>query len=213
MAYNKIDSGPGILEKLGNNVASNFDGILSLKSMAKYLTGARCVVKINNKIAAFAFQISWNIQTTATEIRTVDDYMPWELAPKHVIVNGTIGALHIPGNGFFANSDAPLQSNVLNFLQQQYITIEVRDSQTDNLIFFTNKAMIVGRSEMYQAEQLGSVTLQWRAIGWRDEHTPLVPIETYPDKPTKSKNDTTQTGGGSNGGPWRRIPPGSSPAP
>ena len=177
MANNKIDDSSAIpsLSDIGNNVLSNFEGILSAKPMAKYLTGARTLIKVNGKIAAFAFQVSWNIQTTVTEIRTIDDYMPWELAPKFVTVNGTIGALRIPGSGLFFDTDTPMQSNALNFLQQKYITIEVRDTQSDNLIFFTNKAMVINRSENYEAEKLGSITLQWQAIGWKDEQPPITP--------------------------------------
>jgi len=66
-------------------------------------------------------------------------------------------------------SNENIQSNVINFLQQKYMTLEVRDSQTDNLLFFTNKAMIVSRSESLNSEQLGKIVLNWRAIGWKDD--------------------------------------------
>jgi hypothetical protein len=171
MSDNKLEGG-GLLDAIKNaavNAADQVTQMFSLKPVAKYMSGARCVLKINDELIGFAFNVSWNIQTTVTEIRTIDDYLPYELAPKHVIVTGTIGALHIPGAGFLDDSDHPMQSNTVNFLRQKYISIEVRDSQSDALLFMTRKALIIGRAESISVEQLSQVTLQFRAIGWIDE--------------------------------------------
>ena len=62
-----------------------------------------------------------------------------------------------------------MQANILNFLDQKYITIEARDQQTDQLLFFTNKAMITDRSQTVRSGELSKMTLNWTAIGWKDE--------------------------------------------
>src|ERR1035437_6121649 len=80
-----------------NNLASNVAGIVSTRPNAKFMSGARCTLKINNKLVGFAFAISWNIHTTVTEVNTIDNYLPYELAPQRITVNGTISALHVPG--------------------------------------------------------------------------------------------------------------------
>lgn len=170
---NKLDSSFDLGSTLAGNIASNVDGIISTKSAVKYTSGARTTLKINNKIIGFAFAIGWNIRTSVTEVRTIDDYLAYELAPKHITVDGTIGMFRIPGVGI---SQELIQSDFLNFLQQKYITIEVRDSATDNLLFFTNRAMVTGRSENLTSEQLGRAQLTWQAIGWKDEREPRVPI-------------------------------------
>lgn len=166
IASNKIDSSSFIDIPLAANVAGQFTDLFSIKPTAKYASGARTVLRINDEIFGFAMSISWNIETTVTEIRTIDDYLPVELAPKHIIVTGTIGGLMIPGSGPSRND---IQANIINFLQQKYMTIEVKDSQTDNLLFFTTKAMVVSRAESLSSEQLGGVTLNWRAMGWKDD--------------------------------------------
>ena len=171
---NKIDSGSFIDIPIGENLASNVDSILSIKPAAKYASGARTVLRINDKIVGFAMGVSWNIETTVSEIRTIDDYLPVELAPRYVAVSGTMSGLMIPGVG---PSNQLIQSDVINFLQQKYITIEVRDSQTDNLLFFTNKAMITSRSESLNSEQLGKITLNWKAIGWKDDRNPVKVVD------------------------------------
>lgn len=172
MAENRLDNDPSIAERIGANLVSNFEGILSFKQMAKYLTGARCVLRVNGKIIGFAFQISWNINTSVTEINTIDDPLPYELAPKKIEVNGTISGFRIPGSG---PSQKLIQTDITSFLHQRYIDIEVRDSQTDNLIFLANRAMITSRSETISVDDIAKMQMNFKAIGWVDERTPRLP--------------------------------------
>lgn len=160
---------PNIGQRLTDNVASNAAGIFSTKQSAKYASGARTVLKINGKVVGFAFGISWRIQTAVSEINTIDDYFPAELAPQRIQVEGALNALHIPGQS--AGTEL-WQPDAINFLFQQYITIEVRDSATDQLLFYTSKAMITSRSEDIRVDSLANVTLTWRAIGFQDERKP-----------------------------------------
>jgi hypothetical protein len=168
---NKIDNSDNVLSKLTKNVASNLD-IFTVKPMAKYLSGARCVLRVNGKIIGFAFAISWDIKTSVTEINTIDDYMPYELAPQRIEVTGAISGFRIPGSG---PSIMLIQTDIESFLHQRYIDIEVRDSQTDNLIFLANKALITSRTENIKIDQLADMTLSFKAIGWADERSPKRP--------------------------------------
>jgi hypothetical protein len=166
---NKLDNSPSVIERVGQNAASNFEGILSLKPIAKYLSGARCTLRINGKIVGFAFGITWNITTEVTEVNTIDDYLPYELAPSRITVNGTISNFRVPGSG---PGISLIQTDVLNFLHQRYVEIEVKDSQTDNLIFLTRKALITSRNESIKSDSLATMTLNFKAIGYADERIP-----------------------------------------
>lgn len=154
---------------IGDNLAQNISGVFSTKPAAKYSSGARTILKINGKVVGFCFGISWRISTAVTEINTIDDYFPAELAPQRVTVDGSLSALHIPGQS--AGTEM-WQPDALNFLFQQYITIEVRDTN-DQLLFYTGKAMITSRAEDIRVDQLSNVSLQWRAIGFQDERAPV----------------------------------------
>jgi hypothetical protein len=160
---------PNAGSQLANNIASNISGVFSTKSSARYASGARTILKINGKVSGFAFGISWKITTQVTDINTIDDYFPHELAPQRVTVEGTLSALHIPGQS--AGTEL-WQPDALNFLFQQYITIEVRDSATDQLLFYTSKAMVTSRQEDVRVDSLANVQLSWRAIGFQDERKP-----------------------------------------
>ena len=174
---NQIDKtigGGSLAEGLVENIARGLgvSSILAIKPMAKYLSGARCTLKINDKLAAFAFGVSWNIETSVTEIRTIDNYLPHELAPKHVRVTGTLSGFRIPGE---SSTNQNIQADVLGFLVNKYITIEVRDSQSDNRIFQTNNALVTSRSEVIRTGELATQELTWEAIGWIDEKSPKPP--------------------------------------
>lgn len=183
MADNKIDSASPVPNggELFENLASNFTSIFSIKPMAKYLTGARCVLRMNGRIVGFAFGVTWKINTSVTEIRTIDDYLPHELSPKHISVEGTITGFRIPG---FGPGSELLQTDLLSFLHQRYIEIEVRDSQTDNLIFLTRRALVTGRAESVKSGQMAEMVLQFKAIGWADERTPEYPVGYDGDQDT-----------------------------
>lgn len=159
---------------IADNVRKQFQPTLSAKPTAKYASGPRCVLKINNEICGFAFAVSWRITTQSTEINTIDDPFAYELAPQRVAVEGTLSALHIPGE---SAGTKLWQPDVLNFLFQQYITIEVRDSATDQLLFYTDKAMITSRQEDIRVDSLANVQLSWRAIGYKDEREPDLPSD------------------------------------
>jgi hypothetical protein len=163
---------PPIGQQLLDNITSNVSGIFSTRPTAQFASGARTILKINGKIVGFAFNVSWRINTTATELFTIDDYLPAEIVPQHVTVDGSLSALHVPG---VSATTEFWQPDVLSFLFNKYISIEVRDSQTDTLLFYTGQAMIVSRQEDIRAEQLASVTLTFKAIGWRDERDPSTP--------------------------------------
>lgn len=166
------------VDRVANNLLSNI-GNISSKPEAKYNTGARCVIKVNGRLVGFAFSVSWNVQTDNQEIRTIDEYLPVELAPNMVSVSGTLGTFVIPGRS--ATSEL-LQSNALSFIQNKYITIEISDSATGTLLFKTNKAVVTGQQTSIQAEQMSVTQLTWKAIGWQHEFAPEAPTESNEDR-------------------------------
>jgi hypothetical protein len=160
------------------NVASNAGTIFSLKPTAKYLTGARTIIKINGNLVGFAFSVSWQISTDATEIRTIDDPIAYELAPRQISVTGTVGGFIIPGKSPQAEL---LQTDLANFLMNKYITIEVRDSATDTIIFKTNRAMVTSSNGSTSAEKPAEMNLSWKAVGWQAETAPTPPADSDMD--------------------------------
>ena len=163
--------------QLQDNVLSNVQGMLSTSS-GKYVTGARAIIRIDGKLAAFATEISWNVNLTQDEITTIDDYTVYEYAPKRITIEGTIGGFYIPTNG--SPTLIGFQANALSFLFQKYITIEAKDRKTDATLLRATKAVITGSSMDIKAEQMAGLTLRWKSIGWEDEKEPNYPSDIKP---------------------------------
>ena len=159
--------GSTLIENVARGLGAS--SIFSIKPVAKYMSGARCTIKINDRLAGFAFGVSWSIETDVTPIRTIDNYLPHELAPRQIRVTGTLSGFRVPGESMDSKS---IQSNIVNFLISKYISIEVRDSQSDNRIFQTQQAIVTGRHERIEAGKLMETELTWEAIGWIDETSP-----------------------------------------
>lgn len=181
---------PDIGQQVTDNlVGGNLSGIISTRESAKYMSGARCVLRVNSRPVAFAFNISWRIETLYTEINAIDNPLPEELVPKSIKVTGSISALHIPGQGVGIQLWQP---DVLSFLFHQYITIEVRDSTTNQLLFFAPKAVINSRQEDIKVDDLAQVSLNFQAIGFKDEKTPTIP-ENFDNKAQNTSNGDLNT--------------------
>ena len=198
MNQTSVLGGTTINTDLTDTVEKNASGIInsfSLRPQAKYVTGARTILRINGKLFGQALGVSWKIETLQDEIRTIDEYMVHEYAPKMIRVSGTITGLKIPGKGASATK---IQSDIASFLFHRYISIEVRDSATDELLFFAPKAVIDLRDEQIRSEQLASVTLSWRAIGWKDEVDPQ-----FPNNHDKTSKEAEKNGVAASFGGWQ----------
>lgn len=168
-----FDNVPPIGQQLADNILEgNLGGIFSTRPTAKYMSGARCVLRINGRIVGFAFNITWRVNTSYTAIETIDNVLPEELAPRRVQVDGSIAALHVPGQGAGVQLWQP---DILSFLFHEYLVVEVRDSVTDQLLFYAPKAVITSRQEDIRVDELAQVSLNFMAIGFRDEKNPEGP--------------------------------------
>jgi hypothetical protein len=178
---------PDVGQQLTDNVLEgNLGGIFSTRPSAKYLSGARCILKINNRPVGFAFAVQWRIDTLYAEINAVDNPLPEELVPKAIKVSGSISALHIPGQGAGVQLWQP---DVLSFLFHQYLTIEVRDRTTGSLLFLATKAVITSRQEDIRVDDLAQVSLNFQAIGYQDEKVPAVPEKSLTQSSATSLNN------------------------
>ena len=163
----------GAIGNVADSLVNSAVGAISpFNNFGRYLTGSRAIIKINDKLFGFAFGVTYNIQTSVDEIRTIDSWIPYELCPKMITVNGTLSMFHIPGKG---PSRELIMANVLSFIFHRYITIEIKDHTTDQIIFQTNKAFITGKRQSIRAGEMSEIVLEWKALGFADEMKPAYP--------------------------------------
>jgi hypothetical protein len=153
------------------NIKASAASLLSLNPQPRIMTGARAVLRLNNKLVALCTNVSYEISTDWSEIRGVDELIPNDLAPMAYSVKGTMSLYRVPN-----------RSPVNDFLHQDmfrgmiwpYTTIEIRDKRTDELIMLVKRAAITSRAESFAKNQLTTTSLSFVGIGFRDEAMPEV---------------------------------------
>lgn len=141
------------------------------------MTGARAVLKINNKVVALCNNVSYEINMDWGEVRGVDELIPNDLAPMVFSVKGSMSIYRVPNK---SPIDDFIHPDMFRGMIWPYTTIEIRDKRTDELIMLVKRAAITSRAESFTKNQLTSTNMSFVGIGFRDESTP----EFLPDKLT-----------------------------
>lgn len=139
---------------------------------AKTLTGARLLVYINGRLYGRCSEISWASQSTHKAIYGIDQADPFELAPEHTKVDGTMAVYRLVGDG--GAQGAGIAPRYEDIPRGKYFNITLIDKSTD-LVVFQSKFCVV-QSEGWNVPARGIVTgrLAFEGIDWSNE-TKLVP--------------------------------------
>jgi hypothetical protein len=129
--------------------------------------GAKCTFKINDDIVAAGFVAGYQIATSITEIETLDNVFPSELAPSRIRVTMDVKVYRHPDNDPVASGFAPGYPSVgsvhqTQFLSSKYLTVTIKDSLDNNIIHLP-KAWLVSRSGSMGAQDF--VTETWSITG------------------------------------------------
>ena len=144
---------------------------VKLNSPSAYLTGAICVIKLNDKIVGFSNGINYQIRIEARQTNAIDSIHPLEIYPYKVNINGQI-------HNFMVNNLSPTRMKVMpiieNILISKYVSVEVyRKDVEGNLhkVVTFPKSLIIDRSETIPAGQAARQTLTFTATSWEDHDT------------------------------------------
>jgi hypothetical protein len=133
------------------------------------LAGYRTVLKINNDVVAAGFVLDYSIETGEVDIHGLDNIVPTELAPDMIRVTMDIKVYRTPDNDPVGSLIAPLgdSANPLDaFTKTPYISVEIRDKQTDKTILFLPRAWLFRRSGSVDAENVLIETWNIKSIGF-----------------------------------------------
>lgn len=141
------------------------------------LSGQRVQVSFNGQSYAFGSVIDYSIDTQVSDFSGIDSVMPTELSPDRLKVNMSLRIFRTIEND--PSSEGVLFQNSLSSEDQQqsfalkgYITIEVRDRQTDQTIMFIPRALVSSRTASVDAEGLMTETWNIIGIGFRGTEAP-----------------------------------------
>jgi hypothetical protein len=142
----------------------------------EYVTGARAVIKVNNKKVAAALNVSWSVSIEHTENRTIDSQMPWELMPGQVTVEAQLRRIIHP------DTTAP-NDHLFTVLQAGLHTPTATIIVSDRLgnPLFTAKGNFTSWSGDISAGAVGIESVRFKGIYWRDN------TQQYYDPEVESK--------------------------
>jgi hypothetical protein len=148
--------------------------LVSFSPSARFIAGGRVIIKINHKPAPRLSAISWRIITEQRQNREIDNASAFELMPTVIDVTGSYSEYREP---FRSANSMFYQGTPMSFMFHPYMVIEVRDSLTDALLFYSGKCAITERSESVDVNGLMMTNVQWKSLSWKDEREPTIPTQ------------------------------------
>ena len=129
--------------------------------------GAKCTITINEDVIAAGFVAGYQVATSATEIETIDNVFPSEIAPNRIRVTMDIKVYRHPDNdpvskGYAAGYPSVGSKHQSEYLSAKYLTVTIKDN-LDNNILHLPKAWLVSRSGSMAAQDF--VTETWNITG------------------------------------------------
>lgn len=130
-------------------------------SQSVVLKGAECKLYIGGKLYPEAQSISYTIDYSEMEIYGIDSLFPQEIATTRISVQGSISGVRVKLSGGLQGKDALTKINQKLFAP--YVSIEIRDRQTDTKLIFIPQCKI--NSESLQVAAKGTVKLNFSFKG------------------------------------------------
>lgn len=141
---------------------------VSLNSPSSYLTGALCLLKLNNKIVGFSNGINYQIRIESRTTNAIDNIHPLEIYPYKINISGQI-------HNFIVTDLSPTRMKIMptidNIMLGKYLKIEVyqkMDDKTLKKMISFPKSFIVDRAESHPASQTSRSTLTFLSTSWED---------------------------------------------
>jgi hypothetical protein len=142
-----------------------------------YGSGARAKLLVNGKTIGAALDVSYSVTASVTEVRTIDQYLPWEIVPGQMSIKANLRRIVDPNRSLGSDS---LYSTIQSYLHQPYVSIEIRD-KLGNLQFYA-KGMFTDIQANIQAGQMSVEGASFVGYYWREnvkqDYAPEDPVDS-----------------------------------
>lgn len=134
----------------------------------KVLSGQRVAISFNGQAYAFGSVLDYSIDTQVSDFSGIDSVLPTELSPDRLRVTMSLRIFRTIDNdpaaeGVLFQKGLRQEIDQQMFAAKAYISVEVRDRQTDETIMFIPRALVSSRSASVDAENL--MTENWNIVG------------------------------------------------
>ena len=132
------------------------------------LAGLHVKCYINGTLLGFITAVpQWVITTDQREAREIDSNIPAELMPGSYRVNGSFSILR--GRDTGGLEGAGIVASAQNMLLQKYLTIELQDRLTDQMVFRAVNCAVLRQSWSIAPKQIIQGTFDWVGTVFENE--------------------------------------------
>ena len=141
--------------------------------LPQLLSGQRVAIRLQSDIIAYGMVVDFNIDTQVTEVRGIDSVLPIELYPSSVRVTLSLRVYRTPDNdpgtlGILPSKMTDEGDQAAEaFAARKYLSVEVRDQQTDKIVMYFPRVMLSSRSGSVSSEDLMMETWSMVSIGYQ----------------------------------------------
>lgn len=135
-------------------------------ALPKIMTGARAILKIDNKIIAFATNVGYRIAIPHAPVNVLGRYSTARHEPLGLDVSVNCGILRFTEEGNKGNAPdglAALMPKVQDIINKDDIKIEILDRKTGQTILVVNRARLTDRGGNMGSRDL--LTENWTFVG------------------------------------------------
>ena len=148
-------------------------------ALPKIQTGARAILKIDNKVVAFATGVGFRVAIPHAPVNVLGRYSTARYEPLGMDVTVNCSVLRFVDNGGGGNAPDGAAANIQPLLQdiinKDDIKIEVMDRKTDEVLIVVNRARLTDRGGNLGARDM--LTENWTFVGVLAESSESGPQE------------------------------------
>ena len=126
-------------------------------------SGGRAKLTINGKTIGAALEVSYSVTANVTEVRTIDQFLPWEIVPGQMMIKASLKRIVDPSRSLGGDG---LYSTIQSYLHQPYASLEIRD-KLGNVIFYA-RGMFTDIQGSFQAGQMSVEGVSFIGYYWRE---------------------------------------------
>jgi len=133
------------------------------------LTGANCRLFLGGVLYPEVQQIAYTLDYGESEIYGIDSIYPQEITTTRMSVQGTISGVRVKLSGGLQGKDITTKIN--QRLIAPYISLEIRERQSDTKIIFIQQIKVVSESVQISAKGVVQLSFTFKGI------IPLNPLD------------------------------------
>lgn len=151
-------------DSLGNQITSlkKDENNPKRHTLPKYASGARTLIRIGGKPIGVALDFKWSVSAQATEVRTIDTNLPWDLVPNQIMIAGTLNQIMDPLDSL---EKYAIFSTMQAMIHQPLVELQLLDVQGVSIVLM--RGMFTGVSGSMSHGQLMNISANFQGVLWQ----------------------------------------------